>query len=97
MEFSEEMINSLSRAAAMSVPDNEREQLRQDLKKIFTHIESLKQVPTENVRPRSHPLDTVNVVRDDVAGTCLDRQTLMDNCPAHIGGMVRVPTILQKD
>ncbi len=97
MEFSEEMIDFLSRASAMSVLPNEREELRQDLKKIFTHIESLKQVPTDNIRPRSHPLDTVNVVRDDVVGTCLNRQTLMDNCPAHIAGMVRVPTILQKD
>jgi aspartyl-tRNA(Asn)/glutamyl-tRNA(Gln) amidotransferase subunit C len=97
MEFSEETIDFLSKASAISVQPDEREQLKEDLKKIFIHIESLKEVPTENIRPCSHPLEIVNVVRDDVTGTCLSRQTFMDNCPAHIAGMVRVPTILQKD
>lgn len=97
MDFSEEMIDFLSRASAMSVRPEERSELRENLKKIFSHIESLKQVPTDNVRPCSHPLDTVNVVRDDIPGECMDRQTFTDNCPAHIGSMVRVPTILQKD
>jgi aspartyl-tRNA(Asn)/glutamyl-tRNA(Gln) amidotransferase subunit C len=97
MDFSEEMIDSLSRASAMLVRPGEREELREDLKKIFSHIESLKQVPTDNIRPCSHPLDIVNVVRADIVQECMERQTLTDNCPAHIGGMIRVPTILQKD
>lgn len=97
MEFNDETLNFLMKSSAMSLTDEERTCLKEDLKKIFTHIESLDQVPTDHVAPCAHPLTLCNVVRDDVAASSLDRQKFLENCPSQIAGMVRVPTVINKE
>lgn len=98
MEFSDEKILFLMKSSAMSLTCEEQEGLKVDLKKIFTYIESLKQVPTEHVQACTHPLSHVcNIVRDDILEPTLDKQAFLSNSPAHIASMVRVPTIIHKD
>lgn len=98
MEFSDETIDFLSRSSAISLNEEEKKQLREDLAKIFSYIESLNTVYTDQTPSCTHPLDNIyNVVRDDIVDANFDRQNLFENCPSHIGGMVRVPTIIHKD
>ena len=98
MEFTDDTLNFLMRASAISVDDSEKEQLKEDLKKIFSYIKSLEQVPTDYVVATTHPLEWQNnVVRDDTIEPSLDRKKFFENCPSQIAGMVRVPTIIQKD
>lgn len=88
-----EKLKSLCRIACS---DEEKEELSARLSRVLTYIDQLREVPTENVAPCNHILETFeNVLRDDVVGEMLPRETFLGNAPAHVGGMIRVPPVIK--
>lgn len=57
----------------------------------------MKEVDTEGVEVCNHVSETVsNVMREDDIGETLPRETFLENSPSHVGGMIRVPTVIKK-
>jgi aspartyl-tRNA(Asn)/glutamyl-tRNA(Gln) amidotransferase subunit C len=98
MEFDDKKMESLMKSSVLELTTQEKIDFKDDLKNIFNYIENLKLIPTDHVNACTHPLQELgNVVRDDEIKPSLDRQLFLDNSPAHIGAMIRVPTIIHKD
>lgn len=74
----------------------EEEELLEGLQKILNYVDRLDEIDTENVSPCDHVIaGMVNVEREDEVGPVLDTQTFLQNAPAHVGGMIRVPPVIK--
>lgn len=97
MEIDRETIQYLSKLCRIDCNEEEIVSLQKDLKRILTYIELLQEIDTEAVPPCNHVLDDIfNVTREDEVGPSMDRSFFLANSPAHIGGMVRVPTVIKQ-
>lgn len=90
------MIEYLSDLSRIDLSEEEQDSLLQDLESILNYIDLLNEVDTEGVEPCNHVLaDMCNVMREDVTGEVLPRETFLNNSPAQIGGMIRVPPVIK--
>jgi len=90
-----ETLKQLTRLCRIECTEEEQEALLKDLKKILDYVEQLQEMDTENVPPCHQVLENrANVMREDVIGEVLDRESFLGNTP-HIGGMIRIPPVIK--
>lgn len=95
-KLNQEMIKSLISLSRIECTEEEQLRLHQDLEKILSYVELLKEIDTSNVTPCNHVLEGIaNVMREDVVGETMPRETFLANAPAQIGGMIRVPPVIK--
>ncbi len=90
------MIQYLTGLSRIECTEEEQTNLLKDLENILQYIDLLNEVDTENVAPCNHVLEEVtNVMREDEIGEPLPRKVFLENAPAQIGGMIRVPPVIK--
>lgn len=96
-KLNKETIQQLTRLCRIDCTDEEQEALLIDLRKILDYIEQLQEIDTEHVPPCNHVLENMtNVMREDIVGDVLNRESFLANAPSHIGGMIRVPPVIKQ-
>lgn len=96
-ELNREAVLKLSELCRIGCTEEEIDALLGDLKKIVTFVEQLGEVDTENVPPCNHVLAGIsNVMREDIPGKTMPRETFLANAPEKVGGLIRVPTVIKK-
>ncbi|ADI38106.1 Aspartyl/glutamyl-tRNA(Asn/Gln) amidotransferase subunit C [Waddlia chondrophila 2032/99] len=91
-----QMIEYLSDLSRIDLSEEEQQSLLEDLEKILAYIDLLNEVDTEGVEPCNHVLaDMRNVMREDEVGETMPREAFLNNAPAQIGGMIRVPPVIK--
>lgn len=94
--FNDEDLSKLAKLCRIECTDEEKKKFSTGIKKILGYVEMLKEIDTEGVPSCSHVIETLNsVTREDTVGELLPRETFLANAPAHTGGMVRVPPVIQ--
>ena len=97
-KLDKQTIKKLTKLSRIQCTEAEEEALLDNLQSILQYMEQLQEIDTENVKPCNHVLeDVVNVVREDKIGETLPRDVFLANAPSHIGGMIRVPTIIKQN
>jgi len=95
-EFDEEELNKLTKLCRIECTEEEKKALYQQLGCILSYVEQLKEVDTQGVEPCYSVLETLaSVMRDDEVKETLPREAFLANAPAHVGGMIRVPTVIK--
>ncbi|MDN3508680.1 MAG: Asp-tRNA(Asn)/Glu-tRNA(Gln) amidotransferase subunit GatC [Candidatus Neptunochlamydia sp.] len=95
-DLNEESLGNLTKLCRINCSDEELETLLQNLKSILGCIDQLKEVDTEDVPVCNHVSEEVGTfMREDEVTESLDRNAFLENSPSHIGGMVRVPTVIK--
>ena len=88
---------NLKKLCRIECTEEEKKSFMASLQGGLSYIEQLKEVPTDGIEPCYTVLEGVcSVLRDDVVGETLSRDTFLANAPSHVGGMVRVPPILKE-
>ena len=91
-----ETIAHLGELARIQLSEDEQAELSSHLQKIVAYMSDLDGINTEGVKPCLHIMsDTQCPLAEDVEGDSLDHKTFLDNAPAHTGGMIRVPCVIQ--
>lgn len=86
----------LSNLCLIKLTDKEKETLNHNLSKILEYMDLLNEVDTSAIAPCVSVLETmVNVMREDVEGPPFDREQFFRNAPEHVGGMIKVPPVIQ--
>jgi aspartyl-tRNA(Asn)/glutamyl-tRNA(Gln) amidotransferase subunit C len=92
-----ETIKKLTQLCRIDCTEEEQNALLDDLQKILSYIELLQEIDTQHVQPCNQVLENFgNVMRDDSVGQLLSRELFLANAPLHVGGMIKVPTVIQK-
>ena len=96
MKVTDEMISHLSHLARLSFSDEEKIELKQDLEKMISFVEQLKEVDTSDVEPLLHITDAVNVLREDEVHQTITKQEALINAPQTDGKFFIVPKVIKK-
>ncbi|EOH82733.1 Asp-tRNA(Asn)/Glu-tRNA(Gln) amidotransferase subunit GatC [Enterococcus malodoratus] len=94
MAINEEQVKHVAKLAKLSFSDDELTGFTDQLGKIIDMVEQLGKVDTEGVPFTSNVLETINVMREDVADEGWSRDELMKNVPEHEDGFIKVPAII---
>lgn len=90
-------LNQLIKLCRIECTEEEKKAFQAHLAEIVNYVDQLKEVDTTGVEPCYRVLPTLtNVMREDVVGETLPRETFLANAPAHVGGMIRVPPVIKQ-
>lgn len=95
-KLDKETLINLTKLCRINCSKEELETLLKNLQSILGYIDQMKEVDTEDVPVCNHVSDAIgSVTREDEPDKNLDRKTFLDNSPSHVGGMIRVPTVIK--
>jgi len=88
----------LGSLARIELSEEEEKTFNQNLEKILGYMHLLDEVDTQGTLPCTHVLETAtNVMGEDEVGEHLDHETFLKNAPDSVGGMIKVPPVMQAE
>lgn len=85
-------IASLSR---LEFDENELEDFTKEFNQILNYIDKLNELDTENVEPLLHPIEKVNVFREDQQRKSVSRAEALKNAPDSNDEFFKVPKVIK--
>lgn len=96
VDLDESIVAYLTELCRIGLTKEESRRILKDLKRMLDFVEMLQEVDTDDVEPTYHIFpDIINVMREDVEGEIMERETFLEGAPHAIAGMVKVPPVLQ--
>jgi len=95
MQIGGKLISYLEDLSYLTLSENEKKRLKQDLSNILSGMARLNELNTENVPERSHPFDNVNSFRDDEVKPSFERELILKNAPEHNDEMFIAPKTVE--
>jgi aspartyl-tRNA(Asn)/glutamyl-tRNA(Gln) amidotransferase subunit C len=95
--ITKETVAHVATLARLAVTDEELELFTGQLAAVLEHAQDVEALDTSGVPPTAHPLEIVNVLREDVVQPSLDRDEVLAMAPSSEDGRFRVPSILGVD
>lgn len=95
-EFDEKQLDKLAKLCRIECTEEEKKALHSQIAGVLKYVQQLGEIETDGVQPCYRVLETLsNVMREDEVGELLEREKFLDNAPAHVGGMIRVPPVIK--
>ena len=92
----DEDIAHLAHLARIKLSEDEKTAFKKNLEQILTYVEQVAEVDTEGVLPCDSVIETLkNVMGEDKPGSPLDHEIFLKNAPDQVGGMIKVPPIIE--
>ena len=91
MAITREEVLHVARLARLELTEEEVERFAGQLSAILDAVSKVSELDLEDVPPTSHPLDLVNVWRDDEPQPSLAEDDVFANAPERDDGFFRVP------
>jgi aspartyl-tRNA(Asn)/glutamyl-tRNA(Gln) amidotransferase subunit C len=92
--ISREDVAHVARLARLDLTADELERFTAQLAAVLEYAGDVASLDTTGVPPTAHPLELLNVLRDDVPVPPLDRDEVLAMAPDAVDGRFRVPRIL---
>lgn len=87
-------VERLADEAHIRLTDEEKQQLTNDLQKMWEVVLQLEEADVTNVPPTAYGIDLTNALRADENKPSIDHAAAMQNAPEPEDGMFRVPRIM---
>ena len=91
MAISREQVLHVARLARLALTEEEVERFTEQLGAILDAVGKVSELDLAEVEPTAHPLELVNVWRDDEPRPSLAVDDALANAPGHEAGAFRVP------
>lgn len=95
-KFDEEDLEKLNKLCRLGeTTHEEKKAISKHLEKVLDYMELLSEIDTTDV-PTCYQVGEIqnSVTRDDTVMNILSREQFLENAPSHVGGMIRVPTVI---
>ena len=86
-------VEHVAKLARLELTEEEKELYTKQLGDVLKYVDQMNEVDTSNVKPMSHAIDFVNVMREDEVYYEQTKEELMKNAPDEENGFFRVPKI----
>ena len=86
-------VEHVAKLARLELTEKKKKKFTRQLGDVLKYVDQMNEVDTANVEPLSHPIDFVNVMRDDVVHYEQTKEQLMANAPDEENGFFKVPKI----
>ncbi len=95
MKITEETITYVAALAKLELSEVEKEKAKEDLDKIISYIDTMKELDTDGIEPMSHAFPLKNVFREDVVTNGNDRDNILANAKQKKDGSFMVPKTVE--
>lgn len=82
----------VARLARLELSDDEVERMAGELSKVLDHIEKIRELDLQGVRPTSHVIDVAGVLRADQPEPSLPVEAVLASAPEPLDGGFGVPS-----
>ena len=86
-------VEHVAKLARLELTEEEKELYTKQLGDVLKYVDQMNEVDTSNVKPMSHAIDFVNVMREDKVYYEQTKEELMANAPEEENGFFKVPKI----
>ena len=86
-------VEHVAKLARLELTEEEKEKFTRQLGDVLKYVDQMNEVDTDDVEPLSHPIDFVNVMRDDKIHYEQTKEELMQNAPDEENVFFKVPKI----
>ncbi len=86
-------VEHVAKLARLELTEEEKELYTKQLGDVLKYVDQMNEVDTSNVKPMSHAIDFVNVMREDKVVYDHTKEELMANAPDEENGFFKVPKI----
>lgn len=97
MSVTRKEVEHIAELARLELNDSELEEYTVQLNQILKYVEKLDELNTENIQPLSHPVEDVNVFRDDILKPSIYREDVLKNAPSKDDEFFKVPKVIDRD
>ena len=94
MDIDGKLVDYVVELSRIRLDDGEKKRLSGQLSRIIKYVEKLKELDTDGVEPLAHPLEVVNVFRNDEERPSLSRDQALANAPDRTGDFFTVPAVI---
>jgi len=97
MKLARDEVRHVAALARLKLSAEEEELFAAQLSDVLEYINQLNELDTDSIEPTSHPVDLVNVFREDEVSQQFDPGIWKLNAPAEGHGHFRVPKIIESE
>ncbi|MDG2420481.1 MAG: Asp-tRNA(Asn)/Glu-tRNA(Gln) amidotransferase subunit GatC [Gammaproteobacteria bacterium] len=94
MPLNKSEVGKIALLAKLHVNDTDVDEIADRITEILSLIDQMQTIDTESVEPMSHPLDAVQILREDVVTETNHRDELQKLAPKAENGLYLVPQVL---
>jgi aspartyl-tRNA(Asn)/glutamyl-tRNA(Gln) amidotransferase subunit C len=84
----------VAKLARLTLSDAELDMFTEQLSQVLEHANDMNALRLDDVLPTAHPFGLINVVREDVVRSSLERDRILEMAPDAQDGRFAVPRIL---
>ena len=88
-------IRKLCRLSNLHLDEKEHQELVNDLQMILGFVDIIHSVDTDNVQPLAHPLEMVQVLREDTPAEAIERDVYQELSKGTQDGFYLVPRVIE--
>jgi len=88
-------VRYVANLARLDLTEAEVAEFQGQLDHILAYFDQLRGLDVDGVEPTAHAATIQNVFRADEPRPGLDRETVLNNAPAHSSDLIKVPTIVE--
>jgi aspartyl-tRNA(Asn)/glutamyl-tRNA(Gln) amidotransferase subunit C len=95
MAVSKDEVKYIASLSKLEFDESELEDFTKEFNQILNYIDKLNELDTENVEPLSHPIEKLNVFREDEHKKSVDRTEALKNAPDSNDEYFKVPKVIK--
>ncbi|GKV67036.1 MULTISPECIES: Asp-tRNA(Asn)/Glu-tRNA(Gln) amidotransferase subunit GatC [Sporosarcina] len=92
--FSKDDVKYFADFVRIGVSEEDKEYYAAKIADLIASVENLNEVDVSGVKPMTHPIPMINVLREDTPKDILDREKMLATAEDHEDGLIKVPDIL---
>jgi aspartyl-tRNA(Asn)/glutamyl-tRNA(Gln) amidotransferase subunit C len=95
MSVTKKEVEKIAELAKLKFTEEELENFTHQMNEILRYMEKLNELDTDDVQPLSHPIEAVNVFRDDKLKTSIETKEALKNAPSSDENYFKVPKVIR--
>ena len=97
MSITRKDVEYIAQLARLRFKDEELENFTHQLNEILNYVEKLNELDTDNVEPLSHPIENINVFRNDELKPSTQTDEALKNAPDRADEFFKVPKVINQE
>lgn len=93
-EINKDIVKHVAKLARIEISDEIATEFTSELDKILDYAHKMDELSLDDVTPKFHALELVNVMREDIAETPLTQEDALKNSKSTENGQFKVPRML---
>ena len=94
MAVTKKDVEKIAELAKLKFSDEELKNFTPQMNEILSYMDKLNELDTEDVKPLSHPVEQINVFREDELKSSVSTEEALKNAPDKTDNHFKVPKVI---